>query len=59
MRRLDDRVGRNLITRFFISNTFFWPASNVARQNSNLPKIGLTLPDKKVFKMQFRKISII
>ena len=34
-----------------ISNAFFDPGSNVAKRNSNFPKINLTLPDKKVLKI--------
>ena len=43
-----------IIHAFFISNAFFGRGSNVAQQNSNFPKIGLTLPEKKLFKMLVR-----
>ena len=53
------KFGWEVTTRFFISNAFFGPGSNVAYQNSNFPKIGLTLPDKMVFKILFGKRAII
>ena len=34
---------------------FFGLGSDVANQNPKFPKIGLTLPDKKVFKTLFGK----
>ena len=38
---------------------FFGPGSNVAKRNPKFPKIGLVLPDKKVFKILFGKRAII
>ena len=46
-------------TLFYISNIFFGVASDVAKRNSNPPKISLTVLDKKVFKMLVRKGAII
>ena len=37
----------------------FGLGSDVAQQNPKFPKIGFTLPDKKVFKMLVRKSKII
>ena len=48
-----------LLHTFLLAMLFFRPGSNVAQRNSNFPKIGLTLPDKKVFKMLVSKSAII
>ena len=47
------------VQAFFKQCFFFGSGSNVTERNSNFPKIGLTLPDKKVFKMLVRKSTII
>ena len=45
---------------FFIRNALFGLlSSNVAQRNSNIPKIDITLPDKKAFKMLLRNSAII
>ena len=44
-----------LYTSCFTSNAFFGPGSNFAERNPKFLKIGLTLPDKKVFKIFWKR----